>query len=161
MHLSSRPNQRFPSVGSELTNQKDLHLAAKMLGTRRPGWRLGMNPDAPPEEPGRDNARIVEDEEFVAFKKFAEFKKAMIFDPAGGAAQQEKSRSFAAIQRPLSDLLFRQVIIEFVQSHKTCSLTAFDGTPRNQSLSRYVRTLKARIRQILRSMGRLAVFVKY
>jgi len=114
MHLSSRPNQRFPSVGSKLPSQKDLHLAAKMLGTRSPGWRLGMNPDAPPEKPGRDNARIVENEELVTLKKFAEFKKAMIFEPAGGAVQQEKSRSFAAIQRPLSDLLFRQVIIELV-----------------------------------------------
>src|SRR6266478_531237 len=50
MHLSSRPNQCFPSVGSELASQKDLHLAAKMLGPRGPGGRLGMNPGAPPEE---------------------------------------------------------------------------------------------------------------
>ena len=56
-----------------------------------------MNPGAPPEEPSRDDARIIEDEEFVALKKFAEFKKAMIFEPAGGAVQQEKSRSFAPI----------------------------------------------------------------
>src|SRR2546426_12837548 len=114
MHLSSRPNQCFPSVGSELASQKDLHLAAKMLGARGPGRRLGMNPGAPPEEPGRDDARIVEDEEFVTLKKFAEFKKAMIFEPAGGAVQQKKSRSFAPIERPLSDPLFRQVIVELV-----------------------------------------------
>jgi len=114
MHLSSRPNQRFPSVGSKLTSQEDFYPAAKMLGTRSPGGRLGMNPRAPPEEPGGDDARIVEDEEFVTLKKFAEFKKAMIFEPAGGAVQQEKSRSFAPIQWPLSDLRFRQVIVELV-----------------------------------------------
>src|SRR5712691_9418813 len=104
MHLSSRPNQRFPSVGSELACQKDLHLAAKMLGTRSPGGRLGMNPGAPPEEAGRDDARIVEDEEFTTLKKFREFKKAMIFEPVCEAIQQDKSQSFAPTERPLSNL---------------------------------------------------------
>ncbi len=73
-----------------------------------------MNPGAPPEKPGRDDARIVEDEEFVALKKLAEFKKAMIFEPACETVQQEKSRSFAPIERPLSNLLFRQLIIKLV-----------------------------------------------
>jgi hypothetical protein len=114
MHLSSRPNERFPSVGSQLTSQKDLHLAGKMLGTRGPGGRLGMHPGARPEEPGRDDARIVEDQEFVTLKKFREFKKAMIFEPACAAVQQEKPRSFAPGERPLSNLPFRQVIIELV-----------------------------------------------
>jgi len=132
MHLSSRPNQPFPSVGSELTSQKDLHLAAKMLGTRGPGGRLGMNPGTPPEEPGRDDARIVEDEEFVAPKKIEYFKKQMIFELAGGPIQQEKSRSFAPIERPLSNLLFRQVIVELVQSHKAWSLAAIPITTRKE-----------------------------
>src|SRR6266446_2268687 len=132
MHFSAGPHQRFPGVGSELASQKDLHLAAKMLGARGPGGRLGMNPGAPPEEPGRDDARIVEDEEFVALKKFAEFKKPMIFEPAGGPVQEEKSRSVAAIQWPLSDLPFRQVIIELVQSHKARSLAGFCLTPGNE-----------------------------
>ena len=73
-----------------------------------------MNPGAPPEEPGRDDARIVEDEKLVALKKFREFKKAMIFKPACRAVQQEKPRCFAPIERPLSNLLFRQVIIELI-----------------------------------------------
>ena len=73
-----------------------------------------MNPGAPPKEPGRNDARIVEDEEFVTLKKFREFKKAMIFEPACETVQQEESRSFAPIERPLSNLLFRQVIIELV-----------------------------------------------
>jgi hypothetical protein len=144
MHLSSRPNQRFPRVGSELTSQKDLHLAAKMLGTRGPGGRLGMNPGAPPEEPGGDDARIVEDEEFVALKNFAEFKKAMIFEPACGPVQQEKSRSFAPIERPLSNLLFRQVIVELVQSHKAWSLAGFYLAPRNEKGRHPLETLRAK-----------------
>jgi len=132
MHLSSRPNQCFPSVGSELASQKDLHLAAKMLGPRGPGGRLGMNPGAPPEEPGRDDARIVEDEQFVTPKKIEYFKKQMIFEPAGGPIQQEKSRSFAAIQWPLSDLLLRQLIFEFIQLHGAWSLAAIPITTRKE-----------------------------
>jgi hypothetical protein len=85
-----------------------------MFGTRSPGGRLGMNPGALPEEPGRDDACIVEDEKFVALKKFTEFQKLMIFEPACGAIQKEESRSFPPIQRPLSNLLLRQVVIELV-----------------------------------------------
>lgn len=46
-----------------------------------------MNPGALPEESGRDDARIVEDEEFVALKKFAKFQKLMILEPTRGAIQ--------------------------------------------------------------------------
>jgi hypothetical protein len=132
MHLSSRPNQRFPSVGSELTAQKHLYFAAKMFGPGGPGGRLGMNPGAPPEEPGRDNARIVEDQEFVALKEFGECKKAMIFKPACEAVQEEKPRSCTPIERPLSNLFFGQVIIELVKPHKAWSLAGFCLTPRNE-----------------------------
>ena len=91
-----------------------------------------MNSGASPEEPGRNDARIVEDEKFVALKKFRKFKKAMIFEPACGAIHEEQSRSFAAIQWPLSNLLFRQVIIELVPSHKARSLAGFCLTPRDE-----------------------------
>ena len=84
-----------------------------------------MKPLSLPEEPSRDDTCIIEDEEFVALKKFAEFKKAMILEPAGGAIQHQKSRSFAAIQGPLSNLVFWKVIIELIQSHKARSLTGF------------------------------------
>jgi hypothetical protein len=73
-----------------------------------------MNPGAPPEEPGRDDACVVEDEKFVALKKFGKFQKLMIFELAFDAIQQEKSRSFPPLQRPLSNLLLRQVIIELI-----------------------------------------------
>jgi hypothetical protein len=56
-----------------------------MFGTRSPGGRLGMNPDASPEEPSRDDTRVVEDEKLVALKKFAKFQKTMIFELACGA----------------------------------------------------------------------------
>jgi hypothetical protein len=91
-----------------------------------------MNPNAPSEEPSRDDARVVEDEKFVALKKFAKFQKTMIFELACGAVYQEKARSFPAIQRPLSNLLLRQAIIELVQAHKTWSLAGFCLTPRNE-----------------------------
>jgi hypothetical protein len=58
-----------------------------MFGTRSPGGRLGMYPGALPEEPGRDDSCNVEDEKFVALKKFTEFQKLMIFEPTCGAIQ--------------------------------------------------------------------------
>ena len=46
-----------------------------------------MNAGAPPEEPVRDDACVVEDEKLVALKKFAKLQKTMIFEPACGAIQ--------------------------------------------------------------------------
>src|SRR6266850_2491892 len=97
MHLSSRPNQRFPSVGSELTGKKDFNFSAEMLGACSTGRSLRMNTDAPAEQPGWYDTRIVEDEQFVTPKKIEYFKKQMIFEPAGGTVQEEKSRSFAPV----------------------------------------------------------------
>ncbi len=56
-----------------------------------------MNTDAPAEQPSWYDTRIVEDEQFVAPKKIEYFKKQMIFEPAGGPIQQEKSRRFAPV----------------------------------------------------------------
>jgi hypothetical protein len=89
MHFSAGPNQRFPGVGSELTGKKDFNSAAEMLGACSTGRGLRMNPGSSPEQAGRDDPRIVEHEKFVAYEKFREFKKAMIFEPAGGAVQEE------------------------------------------------------------------------
>ncbi len=56
-----------------------------------------MNTDAPAEQPSWYDTRIVEDEQFVTPKKIEYFKKQMIFEPAGGPIQQEKSRRFAPV----------------------------------------------------------------
>ena len=125
MHPFSRPDQRFPSVRSELTGEKDLHLAGKVLGSGTPGWRLGTDPGTSPEEPGRNDARIVEDQEFVAVKKFRELEKAVIFKAPGRAVELKETRSIAPTERPLGDLVFGQVIVELIESHKARSLAGF------------------------------------
>lgn len=44
-HFLARPNQRFPSILSDLPGEKDLYLTRAML--------------APPIEPGGKNARVI------------------------------------------------------------------------------------------------------
>jgi hypothetical protein len=73
-----------------------------------------MNPGSPPEQPGRDDPRIVEHQQFVTAKKIEYFKEKTILEPACGPLHQEKSRSFTPIQRLLSDPLLWQEVVEVV-----------------------------------------------
>src|SRR6266850_3888949 len=64
----------------------------------------------------------------------------MIREPTGGPIQQKKSRSFTLLERPLSDLIFWQVIVELVQSHKAWSLAGFSWHQDKERRSRSHRT---------------------
>jgi HSP20 family protein len=76
-----------------------------------------MNSGSPAEQPGRDDACIIEDQKFIAAKKIDEFYKKPILKRAGRAIQQEKPGGFAAIERSLRDAVLRQVVVEFIQAH--------------------------------------------
>jgi hypothetical protein len=132
VHLSARPNQRFPGIGIELTSEKNLNLAGEMLracGARR---TLRMNAGAPSEEARGNDARIVEYEEFLAAKKIWKLHEEPILKRAGRAIQQEKPRRFAAVERSLRNPIRRQAIIELVQSHEMWSLAAILITTRKE-----------------------------
>jgi hypothetical protein len=73
-----------------------------------------MNAGAPAEEARGNDARIVEYEEFIAVKKIWKLHEEPILKRAGRAIEQEKPRTFAAVQGSLRDLILRQVIVEFV-----------------------------------------------
>jgi hypothetical protein len=49
----------------------------------------------------------------------------MICKEPGEAVEQEESGSVAPTERPLSDLSFRQVVVELIESHKARSLAGF------------------------------------
>ena len=75
LHLAARPDKHLPSLGIDLAGQEDLHFAGQMLGSRGSRWRLRMHAGAPPEQAGGDDARIVEDEEFVTSQESGEFRE--------------------------------------------------------------------------------------
>lgn len=88
-----------------------------------------MNPRSLPEEPSRDDTCVIEDEQFVAAKQVREFKEKLILEVTGIPVQQQKSRGFTAIQRPLRDLLLWEMVVELVQSHESWSLAELSQTP--------------------------------
>ena len=75
LHLTAGPDKRLPSLGIDLAGQEDLHFSGQMLGSRGPRWWLRMDAGAPPEQAGGDDARIVEDEEFVTSQQRGEFRE--------------------------------------------------------------------------------------
>src|SRR5215467_4070561 len=60
VHLSPRPDQRFPGVTIHSARQKDLNLPGQVLRSRGPRRLLRAHPRAPPKEPRWNHSRIVE-----------------------------------------------------------------------------------------------------
>jgi hypothetical protein len=76
-----------------------------------------MDAGAPSEQAGGDDARIVEDEEFVASQENGKFREEAVFEYSRGTIQEEEPGGFAAVQGPLGDLLSGEMVVEFVQAH--------------------------------------------
>jgi hypothetical protein len=66
LHLAAGSDKRLPGLGIELAGEEDFDFPSQMFGSRGARWRLRMNAGTPPEQAGRDDACIVEDEKFVA-----------------------------------------------------------------------------------------------
>jgi hypothetical protein len=79
-HLAAGPDKRLPSLEIDLAGQEDLHFSGQLLGSRGSRWRLRMDASAPPEQAGGDDARIVEDEEFVTSQQSGEFREEAVFE---------------------------------------------------------------------------------
>src|SRR6266436_4274945 len=62
LHLAARPDQRLPRLEIKPTRQENFHFPGQMFGSRGSRRRLGMDPRASPEQPGRNDPRVVEDE---------------------------------------------------------------------------------------------------
>jgi hypothetical protein len=80
LHLAAGPDKRLPSFGINLTSEEDFDFAGQMLGSRGARWRLRMDAGTPPEQAGGDDARIVEDEEFVTSQETGEFREEAVFE---------------------------------------------------------------------------------
>ena len=76
-----------------------------------------MNPGAPPEQPRGDDTRIIEDEELVAPQEVGQSSKESIFDGPGSAIEQKEPRGIATFERALGDLLAREMVVEFIETH--------------------------------------------
>jgi hypothetical protein len=80
LHLAAGPDKRLPRLGIELAGEEDFDFPSQMFGSRGARWRLRMNAGTPPEQAGRDDARIVEDEEFVASQETGEFNEEPVLE---------------------------------------------------------------------------------
>jgi hypothetical protein len=65
LHLAAGPNQRLPSLGSKFASEEDFDFSRQMFPLCGPRRRLRMDAGTPPEQAGRNDARIIEDDEFV------------------------------------------------------------------------------------------------
>jgi hypothetical protein len=79
LHLAAGPDKRLPRLGIELAGEEDFDFPSQMFGSRGARWRLRMDAGTPPEQAGRDDPRVVEDEEFVASQETREFREELVF----------------------------------------------------------------------------------
>jgi hypothetical protein len=69
------------------------------------------------EQSSGDDARIVQDEQFVSAKETGKLRKEPVLECSRIAVQMEKTGSFTALQWTLCDLPRRKVVIELVEPH--------------------------------------------
>src|SRR5258706_41638 len=117
LNLAAGPNKRLPRLGIELAGEEDFDSPSQMFGSRGARWRLRMDARTPPEQAGRNDARIVEDEELVASQEAGEFSEYLVFEKPCGTIHEEKPGGFASVERPLRDLLSGEMVVELVQAH--------------------------------------------
>ena len=77
-----------------------------------------MNTGASAKEPGGNHPRVVQNEQFIAVEEIRKFCESPVLQRAPGAVQKEEAGSVAAVQRPLRDLVRRQVVVELFEAHK-------------------------------------------
>src|SRR5260370_14656220 len=80
LHLATGPNKRLPSLGINLTSKEDFDFPGQMLGSRGARWRLRTDASTPREQACGDDARVVEDQEFVASQETGEFREESVFE---------------------------------------------------------------------------------
>ena len=73
---------------------------------------LGMDAGTPPEQTRGDDARIIEDQEFVAAEERGKFRELPVFKDSRRTIEHEHARGLATAEGPLRDLLPREKVIE-------------------------------------------------
>src|SRR6266699_5385690 len=69
------------------------------------------------EQTGRNDARIVDNQKFVAAKQTRKLGEKSVFESPRCAIQQQESRRLALVQRALGDPFSREMVVKFVQTH--------------------------------------------
>src|SRR5262249_48683568 len=76
---------------------------------------------AAPKEPGRHNARIVEDKQVAGGEQLGQIAEGAVFQRLLGAAHDQQARGIASRGRLLSDEMLRQRVVEEVRTHEHTS----------------------------------------
>ncbi len=117
LHLAARPDQRLPSGGIDFTRQEDFDFPRKVFRFCCSRWRLRMHPGAPPEQARRNDARIVEDEEFVAAQQAGKFREDAVLENSWRPTQAQQPRRFATLKGTLRNLFSREMVVQLFQTH--------------------------------------------
>ena len=104
--FSARPHERLPGVGTDLADEEDFDRGLEEFAALRviSSRRLGVNSGAAAEKPRGKDARIVDDDEFVAAEQIGQFAETAVFPGACFAAEQQRPGGGAIFERALSDL---------------------------------------------------------
>src|SRR5439155_19033305 len=73
-----------------------------------------------PAHPGRDDSRVVQNQNVARAQALQDLQKTKVPDAAIGALQHQQARLVALSRRRLGDQLGRQVIIEIGSAHAAC-----------------------------------------
>src|SRR5262249_20355225 len=76
---------------------------------------------AAPKEPGRHNARIVEDKQVARSEQLGQIAEGAVLQRLLGAADDQQARGIASRGRLLSDEMLRQRVVEEVRTHEHTS----------------------------------------
>jgi hypothetical protein len=115
--LSTGSHERLPKTLGQLSRQKHLYRSRQVLSRGLARRAFGMYPRASAEQAGRENPRIVEDQQLVATEKLGQFSKTAVFEAALDPLEEEHSRSIAVGKRTLGDQFRRQRIVELSDLH--------------------------------------------
>jgi hypothetical protein len=117
VHFAARPHQRLPVVSIELAGEEDFNPSGQMLRSCCARWWLRVHASSPPEQAGGDDARVIEDEEFVTAEEIGELREQPVFENPGGTIQAQEPRCIATRKGMLRNLPARETVVEFVQTH--------------------------------------------
>ncbi len=104
-HFLARPNQRFPSVCSNLPRQKDLNAAGSLF--------------PPAIQSRRKNPRVVQHKAIVLMHIGRKVPKHAIFPGAGGAVDHQHPSPVAFGKWLLRNQFFGQIIIKLINTHSS------------------------------------------
>src|SRR5713226_625005 len=89
-----------------------------MLRSSGARWWLRVDASSPPEQASRNDARIVDDENLVAFQEARKLCKQSVIENSRGTIQGQKPRCVATVQGTLRNLPVGETVVEFVQTHR-------------------------------------------